>query len=340
MSHSHSTNAGSAKPRSETDFSDAVDILGKSRLRARQPSSPTYPDARPSLNKLQKRHFVPMSYGPQFDRVELYVTPNHVHLFGSRAVEGEVRHIRLDRNWDVRNPRQLRDILDEDEGTQTELEKSRLLDMIKRQNKGDMQKFEAVGVLGFTRFLLGYSIVLITARQLVCSIDGHAIYSVKGTEVIRISNDDLQKKKSSWFRSLMNVGTPHYTPIEERYHAMFDHALDELSKDFFFSYTYDATKHLQTNCVSAAAAATTAKATAAAAASGLDATGVGAEVLNFEDRFCWNQFLLNEFIQLASAGWVLPVSLGCAVQKSCNVFSNFVTVTVIGRRSRHYAGTR
>ena len=139
----------------------------------------------------------------------------------------------------------------------------------------------------------------------------------------------------------MNVGTPHYTAIEERYHALFDHAMDELSKDFFFSYTYDITKHLQTNCASAATAATTATAAAAAAASlGSAATGVGGEVLCFEDRFCWNQFLLTEFINHASPGWVLPVSLGCVIQKSCNVFSHMVTVTVIGRRSRHFAGTR
>ena len=338
---------GPQRQRLETEFTDAVDILhvGQAKAAANAngngASDSSTPPPKQSRNKLHKRHFIPMSYGPQFDHIELYVTPTQVYLFGSRKVEGQVRLIRLDRRWDPTAPRTLRHILVEDEGTQTESEKARLLDMIKRQNKGDVTKYEGVGILGFTRFILGYSVVLITQRQLICSIDGHAIYGVRGTEVVRISNDDLQKKKSSWFRSLMNVGTAHYTPVEERYHALFDHALDELSKDFFFSYTYDATRHLQANCVSVASAANDATATAAAAAAhGRAAKGVGANVLSFKDRFCWNQYLLSEFIHLTSPGWVLPVSLGCAIQKACNVFSNFVTVTVIGRRSRHYAGTR
>jgi hypothetical protein len=161
-----------------------------------------------------------------------------------------------------------------------------------------------VGILGFTRFILGYSVVLIKERQLVCSLDGHGIYSVKGTEVVRISKDDLQRKKASWLRSVMNVGTPHYTPVEERYHALFEHALDELGKDFFFSYTYDATKHLQHNCASVVAveASAASASSAAAFAHGRSATGVGADALNFSDRFCWNQFLLAEFMQLVS-GW-------------------------------------
>ena len=336
-----SSSSNPLRTRAETDFSDAVDILGKSRLPKQHVPVSTRTKTRPSPNKLHQRHFIPVSYGPQFDRIEVYVTPKQVYLFGSREVEGAVRLIRLDRKWDPRKKLQLRDIMVEDEGTQTELEKSRTLDMIKRANKGDVKKYVGVGILGFMRFILGYSIVIITSRQLVCSVDGHAIYSVKGTEVVRVSNDDFQRKKSSWFRSLMNVGTPHYTAIEEKYLAMFDHALDELSKDFFFSYSYDATKHLQKNCVSVAAVATAESASAAAAAMhGKGAKGVGANVLTFDDRFCWNQFLLKDFMHLATSCWILPISLGCAVQKSCNVFSNFVTVTVIGRRSRRYAGTR
>ena len=92
----------------------------------------------------------------------------------------------------------------------------------------------AYGLLGFIRFLKGYYIVMITEKKKIARIGRHNIYIVKDIVIKPL------------FRSGPSDGTSHYNKEEE---AKFVQAFRdiEMSKGFYFSYTYDITHSLQYN---------------------------------------------------------------------------------------------
>jgi hypothetical protein len=61
-------------------------------------------------------------------------------------------------------------------------------------------------------------------------------------------------------------------------------------------------------------------------------------------RFEWNHHLKREFGQCLSAPavreWVQPLIMGFYEQRKCSLFGRLVSIILIARRSRHFAGTR
>lgn len=117
---------------------------------------------------------------------------------------------------------------------------------------------------------------------------------------------------------------------EERYKSLFQ--LVDLTKDFFFSCTYDLTHTLQNNVTPA----------------GSIRTGPGSRPPH--DAFQWNQYLLRDLLNVvdmdalvgqdSAYAWNLPLIHGSFGQQRCCLFGRSLTVTLIGRRSRFFAGTR
>ncbi|XP_004348141.1 sac domain-containing inositol phosphatase 3 [Capsaspora owczarzaki ATCC 30864] len=60
----------------------------------------------------------------------------------------------------------------------------------------------------------------------------------------------------------------------------------------------------------------------------------------FNDMFVWNHHLLQQLQRHASRDWILPIIHGFIAQSSIYVYGHQVYVTLIARRSRHFAGTR
>ena len=97
-----------------------------------------------------------------------------------------------------------------------------------QQKHGEVTEVaEGFGILGTIKLLEGHYVVLVTARQRVGSIAGHAVYAVQRTAVFEVSN------------------APPPSGDEAKYLAMFQ-AVD-LSDQMFFSYTYDLSHSLQRN---------------------------------------------------------------------------------------------
>ncbi|CAM9202241.1 unnamed protein product [Chrysoparadoxa australica] len=109
---------------------------------------------------------------------------------------------------------------------------------------------------------------------------------------------------------------------ETRYLGLFQFI--DLTKDFFFSYTYDLTNSLQHNMTAA--------------------TSKTFPPPPFKDMYAWNFFQTRELESLVghlnSSYWVLPVIHGSCLQRKCSIFGRMINLTVIARRSRHFAGTR
>ena len=87
----------------------------------------------------------------------------------------------------------------------------------------------AYGLIGFVKFLKGYYIVLITEKKKIAKIGRHSIYKVKDMSV----------------RPLFKLQNNHNNEEEAKYVEAFKDI--QISKGFYFSYTYDITHSLQFN---------------------------------------------------------------------------------------------
>jgi hypothetical protein len=154
-------------------------------------------------------------------------------------------------------------------------------------------------ISGFVKFLREYHLLLITKRRKVGKIAGHTIYGVLDTAYVHLSPSAKGGTKVEG----MN-GNDASTSDETRYQSMF-FGMD-LTKDFYWSYTYDLTKTLQYNMVNHSRY-TPGK--------------------SFSSMFCWNHFLLKEFYQKLHGDtplganedclpWILPLIHGYYAQTS------------------------
>ncbi|CAN0511406.1 unnamed protein product, partial [Scytosiphon promiscuus] len=96
------------------------------------------------------------------------------------------------------------------------------------------------------------------------------------------------------------------------------------TKDFFYSYTYDLTNSLQHNMTAA--------------------TSKTFPPPPFKDMYAWNFHQTRELEaqvgHLNSSFWVVPIVHGAFLQRKCDLSGRMLSITVIARRSRHFAGTR
>eukprot|EP00210_Caulerpa_lentillifera_P008438 g8050.t1 len=156
---------------------------------------------------------------------------------------------------------------------------------------------EAFGILGCFRFLEGYYLFLITKRKPLGSLAGHTVYGVADTTLIPLSCTN-----ESW--------------SERRYRKLLLSGLD-LTKDFFFSYTYNLSYTVQHNLTQQGS---------------FDP---------FECIYVWNEYLTRDLrTALKDNKWVLPLVHGSWQQRNLSIFGKLVTLTLISRRSRRFAGTR
>lgn len=188
------------------------------------------------------------------------------------------------------------------------------LAMIRDGNKGNgglTPCISAYGIAGFVRFLEGYYIVLITDRRKVGMIGAHVIYKVEKTQMISLNQSSMDNSVNKRLRN-----------DETRYKNLF--SVIDLSKEFYFSYTYDLSRTLQQNMCN---------------------FNYNKHLHKNKNKpnhiFVWNEFLLKPLrIATKSKVWILPLIHGYFETKICSIYGREVSLTLISRRSKQYAGTR
>ncbi|KXN84893.1 Polyphosphoinositide phosphatase [Leucoagaricus sp. SymC.cos] len=164
---------------------------------------------------------------------------------------------------------------------------------------------------GFIRFTAGWYMIIIAKRSVVALVGGHYLYHCEQTDMIPVCSNHKVEKQAEEQR-LMNI----FKQVD-------------MSKNFYFSYTYDLTSTLQHNLIGCR------------------------RVLNdpwpFNDRFAWNVYMMAAACKSRGEDgkqhaikphWFLPLVHGHVDQAKLTVLGRVVFVTLIARRSRHYAGTR
>ncbi|TVU30909.1 hypothetical protein EJB05_22562, partial [Eragrostis curvula] len=232
---------------------------------------------------------------------QLYQTESMFYLVGSNDSKTTWRVLKIDR----REPTSLELVEDPTHYTVAQCD-----DLLRRINDGNKATgglrpvTKCYGVVGFVKFLGPYYMLLITGRRKVGTICGHDVYSVDKSKIIPIPAPAV----------LPDVA---HSCDEKRYKRYLRSV--DICKDFFFSYSYNIMHALQKNISS----------------------DKNTSELKYESTFVWNEFLTQDIRQhIENPIWTVPLVHGFFKQEKLSLCGKDVLLTVIARRSRHFAGPR
>ncbi|KAJ3557105.1 hypothetical protein NM688_g1653 [Phlebia brevispora] len=299
---SHPDTSDMGTPISRHSYSPLPPLMelgttSKPRATGIRPYGYTEPPAVPVEGAVTRRSDAVMAY----NRFILYENKLRFYIVASNPSDSRHKIIKVDRaSQDELN-------VVEDEATYTGKQMSAMLKMLEDGNKGCGGLGKArmfFGVAGFIRFTAGWYMVLISKRSIVALLGGHYVYHCEETEVLPIVFNHKVEKPTEEQR-LMNI----FKQVD-------------LSKNFYFSYTYDLTSTLQFNL-----------------------TRPQAFGRMFNDRFAWNYNMMTSpfeasGVQPIRSQWLLPLVHGHVDQAKLNVLGRVIFITLIARRSRHHAGAR
>ncbi|KAI3965281.1 hypothetical protein MKX01_036610 [Papaver californicum] len=233
-------------------------------------------------------------------KFRLYETQSKFYLIGRNKSRTVWRVLKIDRS-------ELTELdMLEDSTIYSEAE---CYDLLKRLHEGNILtgglKFVTTcyGIIGFVKFLGPYYMLLITKRRQIGCIGGHAVYAISKSEMIPIPHPTLRSNMA-------------FSKNENRYKKLL--CTIDLTKDFFFSYSYHVMRSLQKNMTDAQ-------------------TGQ----FLYETRFVWNAFLTRGIrSNLKNTLWTVALVHGFFKQEKLSISGRDFNLTLIARRSRLYAGTR
>ncbi|KAL9002429.1 MAG: hypothetical protein Q9188_004633 [Gyalolechia gomerana] len=245
-------------------------------------------------------------------RFSLYETASRFYLVGADVLDRKFRILKIDRTTDSDDLS-----IAEDDIVYTRKETNQLLNAVDDGNKasgGLKLRCSTWGLLGFIRFTGAYYMLVITKRSQVAVIGGHYVYQIDGTELISLTTSFPSRQKAERF------------PEEPRFVSTLSNL--DLSRSFYFSYSYDVTCSLQLNMRQERENL---------------GNGMPRRSPDYHNgMFVWNQHLLRPASNAIrnTYDWCLPIIHGFVDQTIVSVHARSVSITVIARRSRFFAGAR
>ncbi|CAE7339720.1 Fig4 [Symbiodinium natans] len=247
----------------------------------------------------------PPSFVCPFQRYHVYRSKSAVFVFGIDKVQKEYSCLQIPKQEDSNSTLELREGEERHElaGLQ-----ARVADL--RQKYGlEEVALKASGLVGFIRFLCGHYLILIKTHKKVGKIGRHHVLSIESTTLVPLFGDSSKREEKNFKDQLNNLN---------------------LSKDFYFSYSYELSRTVQQNLADAKCAAR----------GQLRPLYVEKDATKHH-RFVWNHhhmmpFFANERWQ----HWCLSIIHGFFAHTKCSSFGWTFEVALIARRSRFYAGTR
>ncbi|KAB2628553.1 phosphoinositide phosphatase SAC1-like [Pyrus ussuriensis x Pyrus communis] len=240
----------------------------------------------------------PNSYS--LEKFKLYETRQRFYLIGSDRNKRLFRVLKLDRS----EPDDLN--ISEDPVVYSPQEIKSLLQRIAEGNRstgGLTFVTKVFGIAGCIKFLESYYLILVTKRRQIGSICGHAIYSIEESQLITIPHVTIQTDVA-------------HSKTELRYKKLLSSV--DLTKDFFYSYSYPIMQRLQKNVLS-----------------------MGEEGMPFDNIFVWNAYLTQAIrSRCNNTIWTIALVHGHFKQIRLSIFGRDFSVSLVSRRSRHFAGTR
>ncbi|KAG5016604.1 hypothetical protein JHK85_022740 [Glycine max] len=242
----------------------------------------------------------PDSYA--LEKFRLYETRARFYLIGSDRNKRFFRVLKIDRSeaWDLN--------ISQDPVLYSPQEIKSLLQRIAEGNRatgGLTFVAKVFGIAGCIKFLESYYLILVTKRRQIGSICGHAIYSIKESQLRTIPHVSIQSDLA-------------HSKTELRYKKLLSSV--DLTKDFFFSYNYPIMQSLQKNVSSGSSQE---------------------EGMSYDNIFVWNAYLTQAIrSRCNNTIWTVALVHGHFRQIRLSIFGRDFSVSLISRRSRHFAGTR
>ncbi|XP_044510493.1 phosphatidylinositol-3-phosphatase SAC1 isoform X7 [Mangifera indica] len=266
--------------------------MAKSRL-------PAYASSSAKIHPSNYPEIDPNSYS--LEKFKLYETrAQRFYLIGSDRNKRFFRVLKIDRS----EPSDLN--ISEDPVVYSPQEIKNLLQRIDEGNRatgGLTPVAKVFGIAGCIKFLESYYLILVTKRRQIGCICGHAIYSIDESQLITIPHISMQSDVA-------------HSKTELRYKKLLSSV--DLTKDFFFSYTYPIMQSLQKNVSS-----------------------MGEEGMPYDNIFVWNAYLTQAIrSRCNNTIWTIALVHGHFKQTRLSIFGRDFSVSLISRRSRHFAGTR
>lgn len=236
----------------------------------------------------------------------IYETAIRYYIVGATQDEQRYAVLKVDRTV-----HEAQFAIEEDETLYTKKQINELLAAIDDGNRacGGLRRLaSACGIIGMIRFTANYYFWLITKRSIVAQLGGHYVYHIEDTKLLSLTPSGSPPK-------------PARSADEARYQSILNSL--EINKTFYFSNTYDITHTLQYNLTT-------------------PPTQSHAFLGRFQEMFVWNHFLLDTaFGRLKGhARWCVPIVHGFIDQAKITVLGRPIYLTIIARRSRHFAGAR
>jgi hypothetical protein len=230
-------------------------------------------------------------------KFSLYETVTRYYLVGADVMDRRFRILKIDRTAEMGDLS-----IVEDEIVYTKDEMSQLLNAIDDGNKGNggmKLRCSTWGLLGFIRFTGAYYMLVVTKRSQVAMIGGHFVYQADGTELVPLTTVANSKYKP---------GDTKNNPEEARFLGILNNL--DLTRSFYFSYSYDITRTLQHNIC--------------AEREYIDKGASYPHPHNYNSMFVWNSHLLQPAISALNKtyDWCLPVIHGY-IDQAGRSYSNF-----------------
>ncbi|KAF4988176.1 hypothetical protein FGRMN_9921 [Fusarium graminum] len=291
-------------PAIEEDDNDDEPAVAKPFVRTTSPDPSTraFPD---SFDE-----HVPDRLIYKMHKFSLYETASRYYIVGVDVSEKRYRILKIDRT----NEGAELNVTD-DKIVYSLKEMNQLLDTIDDGNRGTggiKLRCTTWGLLGFIKFTGPYYMLLITKKSTVAMIGGHYIYQIEGTELVPLTptkfKPDTRNTEEQRFLGILNN-------------------LD-LTRSFYYSYSYDVTHTLQHNVIRERNAL----------AKGMPPP----DDEDFNSMFVWNDYLLQPAVGALRDpyDWCRPIIHGYIDQAALSIYGRTAHITVIARRSRYFAGAR
>lgn len=275
--------------RSGDDDNDDEPAVARPFVRTQSPDSAARAPAAMTIvddNKVTDRLVYKMH------KFSLYETASRYYIVGVDVSEKRYRILKIDRTTEGAELN-----MTDDKIVYSLKEMNQLLDTIDDGNRGTggvKLRCTTWGLLGFIKFTGPYYMLLITKKSTVAMIGGHYVYQIEGTELVPLTpgrfKPDARNTEEQRFLGILNN-------------------LD-LTKSFYYSYSYDVTRTLQHNIC---------RERSALAKGMLPSSG---EDLN--SMFVWNDYLLQPAtVALRDPyDWCCPIIHGYIDQAGMSNFSS------------------
>ncbi|KAI0148258.1 SacI homology domain-containing protein [Hypoxylon sp. NC0597] len=252
----------------------------------------------------------PIRSAYKMHKFTLYETASRYYIVGGDVTEKRYRILKIDRNTHDSDLS-----ITDDKIIYSQKEMNSLLNTIDDGNKGTggiKQRCTTWGILGFIKFTGPYYMLLITKKSTVAMIGGHYVYQIDGTELIPLTpakykTDARHVEEQRFLNILKNL---------------------DLTRSFYYSYSYDITRTLQHNITRERIALL----------HGMPGTTYD----DYNSMFIWNSHLLRPAEEALHDpfDWCRPIIHGYIDQAAISIYGRTAHITIIARRSRYFAGAR